>query len=168
MPACQIVDISFLDTAAEKIVNIVEVKATPEEIFSVFEDENAWPEWFDGIDKVTWTSEKPYGVDATRTLKLGPMTVWEHFFIWEQNNRFAFYFSKTSLPFVKALLEVYELEVLDENTTRFTYTVAYTPRLMLALSGPLGKFALRRNFGKAAKAFVLYMEKKNAAATNNS
>lgn len=164
MPACQTVDINFLNSASEKVVNVVEVKASPETLFAVFEDENAWPEWFEGINDVTWTSPKPYGVDTTRTVQIGPLKVWEHFIIWENNKRFSFFFTKTNLPFVKALLEDYQLEKIDDETTRFTYTVAYNPSLLLALSGPIGKAALRRNFGRAAKSLVRYMN--NKAATN--
>ena len=151
---------TFLDNAKEKVVNIVEIKASPEAIFSVFEDGHAWTEWFEGISAVEWTSPKPFGVGTTRTVSLGAMKVWEHFFIWEQNKRFSFYFTQTKFPFVKALVEDYQLEVIDENTTRFIYTVAYNPSLPLLLSGPLGKAALRKTFGRAAKSLVGYMENK--------
>lgn len=157
---CREEGIDFLDTAPEKVVNIVEVAASPEAIFKVFENGPAWTEWFKGITDVTWTSPKPFGVGTTRTVTLGAMKVYEHFFLWEQNKRFSFYFTETSLPFVKALVEDYQLEVIDKNTTRFTYTVAYEPTLALKLSGPIGKSALRRNFGRAAKSFVKYMAKK--------
>jgi hypothetical protein len=157
---CQEVNIDFLNTASEKVVNVVEIKASPEAIFEIFEDAHAWTEWFQGITGVEWTSPKPFGVGTTRTVDLGAMKVWEHFFIWEQNKRFSFYFTQTKLPFVKALVEDYQLEAIDENTTRFTYTVAYDPSLLLRLSGPVGKAALRKTFGRAAKSLVSYMEKR--------
>ena len=160
MPSCQSVDISFLNTAKVKVINTVEIKASAEEIFATFEDPDAWPLWFKGINKVIWTSEKPYRVNTTRTVLLGPLKIWEHFFIWEQNQRFAFFFTKTNLPFVKALLEDYQLEKIDESTTRFTYTVAYDPSFILALTGPIGRAALKANFTKAAKSLVRYMENK--------
>ncbi len=161
MPTCQTVDISFLETATVKEVNTVEIKASPELIFKVWEDPDTWPEWFDSIKEVVWTSQKPYGVGSTRIVDLGHMKVWEQFIIWEQNKHIAFFFYKTSIPFVTALIEDYKLEIIDESTTRFIYTVAYDPRFPLALTGPIGKAVLRRNFRKAAEAFVPYMEKRN-------
>ena len=155
--SCREVDISFLDIAPEKVINIVELEAPIETVFAMLEDENAWPKWFADILKVTWTSPKPFGVGTTRTVKLKPLTVWEKFFIWEDNKRFAFYFTQTSLPFVKALVEDYQLEKIDDNNTRFTYTVAYEPALPLKLTGPIGRSMLRRMFGKAAKSFVNYV-----------
>ena len=158
MPACQSVDMNFLESAPVKIVNSVDISATPEQIFSVFEDENSWPQWFTGIVDVEWTSPKPFGVGTTRTVNLGAMKVYENFIHWEDNQRFAFYFTKTSLPFVKALLEDYRLEALDSTTTRFTHTVAYEPAFLLSLLGPIGKAALNRNFKKATESLVRFME----------
>ena len=53
------------------------------------------------------------------------------FFHWEENKRFAFYFTKTNLPFVKALVEDYLLDPIDNTMTRFTYAVEYEPALTL-------------------------------------
>lgn len=156
---CREVGISFIEDAEVKVINVVEIPASPEAIFKVFEDAQSWPKWFKGITSVEWTSPKPFGVGTTRTVSLGAMKVWEHFFLWEQNKRFSFYFTQTSLPFVKALVEDYQLEAIDEHTTRFTYTVAYDRALPLVLAGGLGKRALRKNFGRAAKSLVTYMNK---------
>lgn len=157
MPTCNTVDLDFLQSAPVKIVNIVDIQATPEQIFAVFEDEHAWPKWFKGIVDVEWTSPKPYGVGTTRTVSLGALKVWEHFIHWDQNKRFTFYFTKTNLPFVKALAEDYELVAVNENTTRFSYTVAYDPALPLRLLGPFGKAALTRNFKSAAQSLAAFM-----------
>lgn len=158
---CREEGLHFLKNAPRKVINVVEIQGTPESIFKVFEDAHAWTEWFHGITKVEWTSPKPYGVGTTRTVSLGQLKVWEHFFIWEQNKRLSFYFTQTSLPFVKALVEDYQLEAIDDKHTRFTYTVAYEPTLALLLSGPIGKSALRRNFGRAAKSLADYMKTKS-------
>ncbi|OUR89666.1 hypothetical protein A9Q81_21055, partial [Gammaproteobacteria bacterium 42_54_T18] len=159
MPVCRTVGMDFLKTAPNVIVHVVDIAATPEQIFTVFEDENSWPQWFSGIKGVDWTTPKPYGVDTTRTVSLGALKVYEHFFHWEDNKRFAFYFAKTNLPFVKALVEDYLLEPIDDTMTRFTYTVAYEPAMPLSLLGPLGKAALSRDFKKAAVSLSRYMSK---------
>jgi hypothetical protein len=58
---------------------------------------------------------------------------------------------------VNALMEDYLLEPISERATRFTYTVAYEPRVPLSLLGPVGKFALSRNFEKASKSCAKFM-----------
>lgn len=160
MPRCETADISYLDQAPCKVVNVVDLPATPEAVFAIFEDEHAWPKWFGVLTKVEWTSPKPYGVGTTRTVTInGILKAKEHFFHWEDNRGFSFYFTETSLPFVKALVEDYQLEPIDANTTRLTYTVAYEPAFPLSFSGPLGKAFLARSFKKASESLVDYVRK---------
>ncbi len=155
---CKKADLSFLDSASEKVISVVEIPATPEEIFKLFENGPAWTEWFKGITQVEWTSPQPFGVGTTRTVSLGALKVWEYFFVWEDNKRFSFYFTQTNLPFVKTLAEDYQLEAIDERNTRFTYTVAYDPSPILKLSGPIGRAALKNTFTRAANSLVKYMD----------
>ena len=155
---CRREEASFLENAPEIIINVVEVPASADAIFRVFEDAHAWTQWFKGINKVEWTSDKPYGPGTTRTVHVGPLVAWEHFFRWTHNEGFSFYFEKTNLPLFKALVEDYQLERIDDQLTRFTYTVAYEPNLLLRLSGAIGRRALRKNFGRAAKSLVKYMQ----------
>ena len=159
MPVCRAVGVDFLETAPNVIVHVVDLAATPEQIFDVFEDESSWPQWYGGITGVNWTTPKPYGVDTTRAVRLGALKVHEHFIHWEDNKRFAFYLSKTNLPFVKVLVEDYLLEPISDTTTRFTYTVAYEPAIPLSLLGPLGKAALSRTFKQAAESLARYISR---------
>lgn len=156
--ACTPVDESYLHTAPLRFVNEVILDATPDEVFAIFEDAASWPKWFKGIKHVEWTSPKPFGVGTTRTVTLDAMKVHEHFIIWENNQRFAFYFTGTGLPFVKSLCEDYQLEAVGENQTRFTYTVACEPVLFIKLTGPLAKFALGNMFKNAAESLRLYIQ----------
>ncbi|SDW29094.1 SRPBCC family protein [Marinobacter mobilis] len=158
MPNCTPAHLDYLDRAPYKEVNVVDLPATPEQVFAVFKDGEAWPKWFHVIDKVTWTSPEPYGVGTTRTVHLGPLKADEYFFNWEENRRFSFYFSATNLPFMKTLVEDYLLEAKGPNTTRFTYTVAYEPALPLKLSGPVGRAILARSFKRASRALVNYLQ----------
>ncbi|MCG8669586.1 MAG: SRPBCC family protein [Pseudomonadales bacterium] len=159
MPNCKPVEHDFLDNAPVVIVHAIEIHATPETIFKSFEDADHWPQWFDGMTKVEWTSPKPFGVGTTRTVSLGAMKVYEYFTRWEENKRFTFYFTKTNLPFVNALMEDYLLEPIGDGITRFTYTVAYEPKFPLSLLGPVGKFALTKNFEKATNSCAKFMAK---------
>lgn len=161
MPRCRAENISFLDRAKIKEVNFVEIDATPEQIFTVLKDPDSWPSWFKAIDKVTWTSAYPLAEGATRTVRLGPLSVDEYFFLWEENARYAFCFTRTNLPFVKALVEDYRLEALANGKTRFTYTVAYDPGRLFGLTGPIGRAFLARTFRKGCAELGHYMKRQS-------
>ncbi len=94
--SCSTVDLKFLDSAPIKFVNEVEINASPERVFDVFEDGKSWPKWFKEVVKVEWTSPKPFGVGTTRTVTLKTMTVHEKFIAWDTGKRFTFYFTATS------------------------------------------------------------------------
>lgn len=156
---CREVDLIFLETAPVRFVNVVEVNATPEQIFSSWQEAQSWPQWYDGILDVEWTSEAPFGVGTTRTVKLATATVYEKFILWEQNKRFSFYFTGVNKKLFAALAEDYELEVLANGKTRFTYTVAYEPDGLLRWAGPIGRFVMRSTFAKATQSMAVYMDK---------
>ena len=157
MPQCKAADLNFLDTAKVKEVNSVTLPASAKTVFALFRDADAWPRWFDGMSKVVWTSPEPFGVGTTRSVWLGPLRVDEYFFDWTEDQRFAFYFTGTNLPFVKALVEEYQLKDLGADQCRFTYTVAYDPAMPLSLSGPIGRAALARTFRKATQSLAGYL-----------
>lgn len=159
MPTCNSADITFLDRAPIKEVNTVVLPASAEAVFALFKDADTWPKWFGGMNKVVWTSPEPYGVGTTRSVWLGPLRVDEYFFDWVENQRFAFYFTGTNLPFVRTLVELYELEPLEGNRCCFTYTVAYEPAFPLSVTGPLGRAALARSFRQAAQSLAKYLSK---------
>lgn len=132
---CQPVNSDFFQSAPVRFVNEVELAASPEQVFAVFENAEAWPQWFKEIAHVEWTSPRPYGVGTTRTVSLTTVTVKEYFFVWQQNQRFAFYFTELSLPLARAFAEDYHLEDLGNNCCKFTYTVCLEPTIWLRLGG---------------------------------
>lgn len=157
MPQCQPVDLDFIKTAEVVERNSTVLNASAEAVFQLFAEAKEWPRWYPAITHVEWTSPKPYGVGTTRTVSLGALKVYEHFFDWQENRRFAFYFTGTNLPFVSALLEEYELTPLGDNRCEFSYTVAYNPALPLRLSGPIGRAAVARTFRKATESLTRYL-----------
>jgi hypothetical protein len=146
------VDASFFETAPWHYVTAVEVLASAAEVFRVFEDAGQWPRWFKGIRRVTWTSPKPYGVGTTRTVELEALTVFEHFFVWQPDQRFSFYVTDATAPLFRALAEDYLLEDLAPGRCRFTYTVGVEPSLLGRLLSPVLRGSLGRQFAAAAHA----------------
>jgi len=154
---CREVDVSFLQTAPVRIVNVVEIDASAEQIFSLWRDAQAWPKWFKNIIDVEWTSAEPFGVGTTREVTLDTMRIDETFIVWENNKRFCFYLSRTSKHFFHALCEDYQLEKLANNKTRFTYTVAYEPAGLFRLLGPFGTMVMKKMFRRGALGLAAYM-----------
>jgi len=155
---CHPVEASFFDTAPIRFKNAVEVEARPAEVFAIFEDGESWPIWFSGMRKVVWTSNKPYGVGTTRTVWFPLVSIDEHFFRWEQDRRFSFYLTAHSMPLVHALAEDYLLEEVAPGRTRFTYSVAFEPRLALSMGGPIARPLIDpflRNACKGLQTYVL-------------
>ena len=97
---CRPVDFSFFDTAPMRFKNAVELDASPDRVFSIFEDGESWPRWFRAIHKVQWTSDKPYGVGTTRTVWLTGVTLNE-------------YVNLLRLSYAQALLMQEDTNVLD-------------------------------------------------------
>jgi len=157
--SCQPVDASFFDTAPMRFVNVVDLDATPGEVFSIFEDSESWPHWFDGMKKVQWTTGKPYGVGSERTVWMTPVTVAEHFFRWEKDRRMSFYFTGHSRPLAHALAEDYLLESGATGKTRFTYTVAMRPRMLVRMGGPLSHAYFGSMFRNASRGLSRYVAK---------
>jgi len=157
--SCRPVDASFFDTAPMRFKNVVELNASPANVFAIFEDGASWPQWFRAIRKVAWTSNKPYGVGTTRTVWLAPVTLDEHFFRWEQNRRCSFYVTGQSMPMAHALAEDYLLEELAPGKTRFTYSVALEPRPLVAIGGPVSRMYFGSMFKSACKNLQSYVMK---------
>jgi len=156
---CRAMDLSFIESAPHRFVNEVEINASPERVFEVFEDGESWPNWCPDLIKVEWTSPKPFGVGSTRTVTLKTMTVYEHFIAWDPGKRFTFYLTAINRPIARAFCEDYRLETLDKGKTKFTYTVAYEPRLLLKLAGPIGKRIMGNMFRDTALCLTAFMEK---------
>ncbi|MEW5848794.1 MAG: SRPBCC family protein [Myxococcota bacterium] len=153
---CQPVGPEIFDAAPMLFRNSSEIAATPTKIFSIFEDGESWPRWFKGIRKVQWTSPRPFGVGTTRVVTLDMLTVDEHFFRWEPGRRFSFHLTAHSVPLAEVLAEDYLLEEIAPGRTRFTYTVAVRPRLLLKLGGPLARGNFNRMFQGACQGLAAY------------
>ncbi|WP_223162627.1 SRPBCC family protein [Nocardioides antri] len=106
MHPCQLVDAGFVDAARHRYSNSVDLAITPEQLFEVLEDADAWPRWAKVITKVTWTSPPPRGVGTTRVVDMrGGLVGDEEFLLWEPPTRMAFRFNASSEKTVQAFAE---------------------------------------------------------------
>lgn len=147
----------FIAQAPWRFENVVELDAAPEKVFDVFADGESWPRWFDGIERVVWTSPEPKGVGTTRSVTLTSGTVYEYFLAWERGKRFAFRFDGADRPLFKAGVEDYRLEDLGNGRTRFFYGVYLEPTLLVRAFAPIAKLVFARMFRRAAHGLSAYL-----------
>lgn len=161
---CQAVDMSYFESAPARFSASVEVKATPEQIFEVFEDAHAWTVWADPITGVEWTSPKPYGLGTTRTVSMtGGMVGDEEFIAWEPGKRMAFRFTHASMDSVEAFGEDYTVEDLGNGLVRVTWVMAMSPKGISRFFLKVFGFAMRFMQRKFMRQFKVYVEDRYAA-----
>jgi uncharacterized protein YndB with AHSA1/START domain len=139
----------FLLNAPVQLETTVVIDAPREEVFRVLEDGESWPKWVGAITRVDWTSPKPFEVGTTRTVYMqGNQVADEEFFLWEQNQRMAFYFLRASFDAFRRFAEDYQLEDPGGNRTRLTWTFAADPRgihkVIMTVLRPVMKLYLKK------------------------
>lgn len=145
---CQRVDTGFIETAPYRFANTVELAITPEQLFEVLADADAWPQWASVITDVTWTSPQPYGVGTTRTVTMrGGIVGYEEFIAWQPHTYLAFRFNEASTRTLRAFAEDYRVSP-TAGGCRLTWTMAIEPlgpaRLGLWLGRPVMQWMLGR------------------------
>lgn len=137
----------FVDTAPFRYANSVELAITPQQLFEVFADAEAWPRWAKVITHVEWTSPLPPAVGTTRTVTMrGGLLGSEEFLLWEPYKRMGFRFNEASEKSIRAFAERYDV-VATAAGCRLTWTlaldVAGPGRLFMPLSGLASNLAFR-------------------------
>lgn len=104
---------------------------------------------------ISWTSPRPFAVGTTRqaTVLRGAMKVQEHFFIWEEGHRHAFYVTEANLPVFRRLAEDYVVEPAGPDHCRFTWTLALEPTLLGRLGGPVNGLLFKSLFADTRRHF---------------
>ncbi|NRB37679.1 MAG: SRPBCC family protein [Pseudomonadales bacterium] len=145
---CQHKTINEIRNAPVLVLNTIDIDCPAEHLFAIFEDEKAWTMWGSSLEKVTWTSPKPFGVGTTRSVEMaGGIAGIEEFIVWEKNKRMAFFFTESSMPNMNAFGEDYVLEKLADNKVRLHWYAAFWPsnavaKFFFALFKPMMKFFL--------------------------
>ena len=97
--------------------------------------------WCRIIDRIEWTSPRPFTLGTTRTVYSlrGTSNFRELFFRWEEGARKSFYVLQATSPVFRSFAEDYLVEPTSETTCRFTWTIAYTPRAAARPLNPVSK-----------------------------
>lgn len=145
MRETRLVGVAEIPAAPARFTNGVDLAITPEQLFEVLADAEAWPYWATAITKVTWTSpgaaEGGIAVGATRTVEMQGGIVGEEVFLdWDPPRTMAFCFTRTNAPGMAAFGEHY-LVVPTPEGCRLTWTLSMWPtgaqRWLLKLLAPV-------------------------------
>jgi uncharacterized protein YndB with AHSA1/START domain len=156
---CDKVDDAWIDSPPVRLVNSVEIDATPEQIWTALEDAAAWPRWAKVITHVEWTSPQPFGVGTTRTVTMrGGLVGDEEFVVWEPYRRMGFRFNAATTNGVRAFAERYTIDALPSGRTRVEWVMAMAPRGASRAVVPLTRVPMRMAFGRMLRRFGKLVE----------
>lgn len=164
MYPCETVDMSFFASTKNCYKAIVEIEATPAQIFECFEKAEAWPAWAPPITDVEWTSPKPYGLGTTRRVSMVAGLVGDEVFIaWDYPKRMAFCFTACSKDMVESFAEDYEVTELGNGKTRVVWTMAMTVKgagnFTMPIFAPFMRMANQWMFNRFKKYVESYVKK---------
>lgn len=150
------IDLSFFQTARFRFRATVEIDCSPDQLFDVFEDADAWPVWAGAITNVEWTSPKPFGVGTTRIVTMsGGMEGHEEFIAWERGARMSFKFTHSNKNNLHAFGEDYIVTDLGNGRCQLQWIMAMQPRgasvVFLSLFKPVMGWFVQRLANNLAK-----------------
>ena len=152
----QDIEDSFFIDAKFRFIAKVELNCNPQRLFEIFEDAHAWTIWAGPIQKVEWTSPKPFGIGTTRTVFMqGGLEGYEEFIAWDRGKHMAFKFIGSNKDNMQAFGEDYKVEDLGNNRCALTWVMAMEPkgfsRVMLSLIKPVMAKLVQGMANKLAK-----------------
>lgn len=153
-------DASFYETSPLRFDNSVTVPVAASIVWNILEDDHSWTVWAGVIDKVEWTSPKPFGLGTTRTVTMakGLMTGWEKFIAWEPGKRMGFCFTEATMDGVDRFAEDWHVTRISENVCTVRWVMCMEPRGISKHLMPLSKPLMNWNFRRYLKKLSLYAQ----------
>lgn len=122
---CERVDLGFLSDAPIKVTVNQVVACTGQRLWDILADGESWTRWVKPIVGVEWTSPKPLGIGATRTVTMvGGLVGYEEYLAWDAPRHFAFRFNQTTKGGPEAFVEEYRIYDLGNGSCKVSWTMA--------------------------------------------
>jgi hypothetical protein len=139
VPFLEPVDETYFDRAPQRFTHTWSIAQPAEAVWGELVGERPL-HWCRGLS-IRWTSPRPFGVGTTRQAKVlgGVLTGQEHFFLWQDGHRYAFYFTIANLPVFTSVAEDYAVEPEGADRCRLTWRVGVTPTTLGRPGAPLNK-----------------------------
>lgn len=116
------VDASYVTAAPTRNTLRQPINVPASTLFNCLADGPAWNEWL-GIT-VEWTTPEPRGVGTTRTVTTNGQRIDEYFFVWDEGERMAFRFDRSTLP-LSAFVEHYECVAVSDSSCALEWSYGY-------------------------------------------
>ncbi len=144
----------WTDTAPVKISAMREMPTTADRVFAALAHHEAWPEWFDAIDRVETLGDQREGLGAKRRVFLAGrrIRIDEEFIEWEPEKVWSFTVVEANGPFrmLETLNERVTIQAIGPNRVRVTYLMALKPRARSKiLFDKVLRRRLEKNLGRA-------------------
>jgi len=151
----QPVDEGFLANAPFRLSETFAINKPAADVWADLTADNPLS-WCKVIDRIEWTSPRPFAVGTTRTVTAlkGSNVLHEHFFIWDEGRRQAFYVIDGSTPFFKRFAEDYVVEPTGDSSCRFTWTIAAEFTAVGKAGAPVNKRLLQTLFRDTRKHYA--------------
>ncbi len=152
-------DLSYVDSAPQRIANVVTIRAPPERVFDLFATGERQDEWFQDFVACRYTSPEPHTVGATREIELKMLTVKERFLAWERGKRLSFSIDGITLPIVEQMMEDLRFEPAEGGKTRLVWHVFYTPSLVMRPVHGAARMVFSQMFQRSAGLLQRFAER---------
>ena len=150
-------DADFFTSAPEIHRFPIRLSVPPARVWESLQSDESLAAWGASVKSVTWTTQRPFDVGATRevVLPLGVATVHEKFFRWDEGQGYSFNVYECNRPLFRRFAENYVVEA-DGSGSLLTWTVAIEPAQKLAPILRFGAPINRLAFGQVARSAKKY------------
>lgn len=157
-------DASFYDTAPIRFDNQVDIPVAAKTLWKILEDDHSWTVWAGVIDRVEWTSPRPFGLGTTRTVTMakGAMTGWEQFIAWEPGQRMGFCFTEATMDGIDRFAEDWHVNAISASSCQVRWIMCMEPRGISKYLMPLSKPLMNWNFRRYLKNLSRYAQKEKS------
>jgi hypothetical protein len=154
-------DSAFYEAAPVRFDNSVDIPVSAATVWAILEDDHSWTVWAGVIDKVEWTSPKPFGLGTTRTVTMakGKMVGWEKFIAWEPGKRMGFCFTEATMSGVDRFAEDWHVTATGDGSCSVRWVMCMEPTGISKVLMPLGRSLMNWNFRRYLKRLSSYARK---------